>query len=404
MKLQQPKFLVVISCHVLFLLAQSAFAAEFFEFVNPSTGSAHFNAISDNGVIAGYFSYDPEDVSEPIRWTRDGGIQYLGFLDPEQPRLQSEARGITANGSTILGWQRRNLAEFGYYFLWSEEEGYTDLSIDHEVVSHISADGSVLVGEQTQPDGGSHAMLWGPNGPTDIGVLLGKNVSYVRGISADASVAVGRSRLDGVVDGSSTSDFYWTNGSGIQPLQPLPGAEHTAVRVLSADGKVAIGTADSADGDRSPIAWLSDWEGRFDDAPFVLPIAEGTVGIPYHVSSDGVVIFGRVTIEGSDCPCSSVVWIDQQQMMTFEDWLIQEHQLGESIAGWDFDEFPVLVGWNGGFGGISNNDRFLVGNAINPNGVRSYFLIDFGAPVPEPSAVVMLVLGSLCCAGIRRRR
>ena len=138
---------------------------------------------------------------EAFRWTSGGGMVGLGDLDGGI--FYSVARGISADGSVIVGWG--NSASGYEAFRWSaasEMVGLGDLAGGnyYSVAFSASADGAVIVGWGTTP-WGSEAFIWDrANGMrslqdflmTDFGLdLTGWQVSYAASVSADGTSIAG---------------------------------------------------------------------------------------------------------------------------------------------------------------------------------------------------------------------
>lgn len=102
---------------------------------------------------------------EAFRWTAAEGLVSLGDLDGGG--VDSVAQAISADGETIVGYARP-APGVHHAFVWDAARGMRDL---HELAgaeaqgwvlyaaNGVSADGSVIVGEGTAPDGNPEAWL-----------------------------------------------------------------------------------------------------------------------------------------------------------------------------------------------------------------------------------------------------
>jgi uncharacterized membrane protein len=152
----------------------------------------------------------------------------------------SEAAGISADGSTIVG----NAYASSQYtpphaFLWTAAGGLEPLDelpgSTGSVAAGASADGSVIVGQCifSTPSSFSRACRWtGPNAVADLGLPVGWEADAV---SADGSTIVG-----GTSDGSSYTAFRWPATGGFSILDLSASCPSRATGV-SADGAVIVG-------------------------------------------------------------------------------------------------------------------------------------------------------------------
>ncbi|MGK7877028.1 MAG: hypothetical protein AB4426_28175 [Xenococcaceae cyanobacterium] len=137
---------------------------------------------------------------EAFRWTQTGGMESLGGSFPR------EATGVSANGSTVVGWiKSRSGTE---PFRWTQTGGMERLgellveSVETKKIGSladvsVSADGSIVVGSIPQ----TGAFIWdSTNGMrslksvlTDLGLdLTCWHLEQVTGISDDGLTIVGR--------------------------------------------------------------------------------------------------------------------------------------------------------------------------------------------------------------------
>jgi probable extracellular repeat, HAF family len=153
---------------------------------------------------------------------------------------QSEARGVSAEGSVVVGWahdvngQRRA-------FRWTAATGMIDLGTLGGAESEawaVSADGSVVVGIAQDATGEWRGFRW--TAQTGM-IALGARPFSPDGsldVSADGSVIVGTSRR------AISPAFRWTEATGMTDL-PLPsGASISFAYGVSGDGNIVVGGVD----------------------------------------------------------------------------------------------------------------------------------------------------------------
>ncbi|MFN9671471.1 MAG: hypothetical protein ACK552_02380, partial [Microcystis sp.] len=106
----------------------------------------------------------------------------------------------------------------------------------------VSANGSVVVGYSSS-SAGSQAFRWTQGtGMVGLGDLLGGGFfSRSRGVSADGSVVVGEGNSSaGAIGGNEA--FRWTQATGMVGLGDLPGGRFkSSANGVSADGSVVVG-------------------------------------------------------------------------------------------------------------------------------------------------------------------
>ncbi|MCC5941917.1 MAG: BspA family leucine-rich repeat surface protein [Balneolaceae bacterium] len=115
---------------------------------------------ADGNTIIGTFN--PGDGVQGFRWTASTGRVALGKLPG---RLNSVARGVSADGSVVVGWSRGELNEDRDAFVWTEATGMRRLQdvLEDEYgldltgwslreAYDISDDGSVIVGWGRDPE------------------------------------------------------------------------------------------------------------------------------------------------------------------------------------------------------------------------------------------------------------
>jgi probable HAF family extracellular repeat protein len=173
-------------------------------------------------------------------------LTWLGTLGGNQ----SEAFGVSADGSVVVGWAY-NAAGQRRAFRWTAAEGMQDLGTlpgyDWSYPSDVSADGSVVVGRAANAAGRDRVFRWtASGGMQDLGTL-GGCCSGASGVSADGSVVVGKS------DGRA---FRWTASGGMEDLNRTyaslltNGSTLVWAFAISPDGRYIAGYGRNAATDR----------------------------------------------------------------------------------------------------------------------------------------------------------
>lgn len=188
----------------------------------------------------------------------------LGHLPGDD---HSGARGISADGSTVVGYGSSEA------FRWTESEGMVGLGPfsdgDRSDAYAVSADGSVVVGRYIHEGGDEgareEAFYWtASEGMVGLGYLPGGGeflLSKGRDVSSDGLTVVGESS-----GGGDTEAFRWTANDGMVGLGFLPGHNRSRADGISGDGSVVAGVSEGAD----PVAQAFRWTER-----------EGMVGLDF---------------------------------------------------------------------------------------------------------------------------
>jgi len=138
---------------------------------------------------------------------------------------ESQARGVSSDGSVVVGWAINGNGR-KRAFLWTENDGMHDIGTlggSTSEATGISADGATIVGWAYTADGFYRAFRWTcKQGMVQIkGSKLGMFRSIASAVSSDGTVIVGR----GLVSGYWHA-FVWTGGSGgMQNLGTLGGSD-----------------------------------------------------------------------------------------------------------------------------------------------------------------------------------
>lgn len=163
------------------------------------TNGTALGASEDGSVIAGWRASG--GPVEAFRWTSETGVVGLGDL-PGGP-FGSQANDVSRDGSVIVGTGVTDLSLEA--FRWTQATGMVGLSdrsrghVFHQA-GGVSADGSVIVGSGTTPEGIGGPYIWDAvNGPRSLVALLisegvdltGWRLLSATDVSADGRVIVG---------------------------------------------------------------------------------------------------------------------------------------------------------------------------------------------------------------------
>jgi probable HAF family extracellular repeat protein len=213
--------------------------------------------ISADGLVIAGASRSPSSGTrtEAFRWTAELGM--IGMGDLPGGLFSSSARGVSGDGSVITGVSTSALApSWGEVFRWTESTGLEGLGvlggsqIPAGVPWQISREGTTIVGWSFS-ENGREAFRWTRSeGMVGLGDLPGPVFdSQATDVSADGSIVIG------IASGSKgVTSFRWTAATGMVDLGRPLGAGASVLVGASADGSVAIGDS-PLDGDRVPIIW-----------------------------------------------------------------------------------------------------------------------------------------------------
>jgi probable HAF family extracellular repeat protein len=205
---------------------------------------------ADGSVVVGGSDYAADDGSEiyriqAFRWTAAGGMQGLGHLPGGG--FQSVALGVSGDGSVTVG--SSDSASGDQAFRWTSAGGMVGLGVlpgdlDSEAYG-VSADGSMVVGTSRSMSG-VHIFRWtSADGMVGLGNLPGGFIPS--GFSADGSVVVGYE-----VQPDRYTAFYCSADGGVRALWEVllshgvdPAADGWSrlefAKAVSADGNTIVG-------------------------------------------------------------------------------------------------------------------------------------------------------------------
>jgi probable HAF family extracellular repeat protein len=341
-------------------------------------------------------------------------VTLSGLGDLPGGRFYSIASGISADGSTVVGWSDDREEFPGTAFRWRADTGMVSLGrLGHpfsfgSAAYAVSADGSVVVGEAFDYKNEGHptdAFMWTEeNGIVSMGGTQpngGLYGSKAFAISDSGSIVVGSSdrvfqihypfarwtdsvgweplgppfydsqeigfafaitpigsAVAGVANtvGSGYQAFIWREGSGYENLGDLPGGSyvHALSTGISADGSTVVGYS-SSESNTNP----------YDYEAFRWTAKTGMVGLgdlpggrfmseAYAVTRDGTTIYG--TSSTSQPGGRAFVWDETHGMRQLAAVLAEEY--GFDLNGWRLNSVTA----------VSADGRTLVGGGVNPDG------------------------------------
>lgn len=281
---------------------------------------------------------------EAFVWTADAGMVGLGDLPGG--RVASWGVAISDDGTVVAGTSSSSNATFPNVegFWWTAESGMHGIGVvGHgdlagSPVRGISADGSVVVG-WTSGDGPTQGYLWTQaDGFTTLGLVSGDTLGFAMDASNGASRVVGYGARS-VGEGGGSGARQYTPDAGWHALFT---EEQGAAMSVTADGSMATGRYGSGT-TRLALLWSST------DGPAGLPSPAGTdTAHGWDLSADGSVVVGHAERVGDGEPVATI-WIDDVGQFVLQELLQQ--RFGVELPGWTLtkasgvsDDGLVIVG------------------------------------------------------------
>jgi hypothetical protein len=217
-------------------------------------------ALSDDGsTVVGTIGVDTPELGlheEAAIWRGGDTWQPLGGLPGAFPcgTNYTTAFDVSGDGSKVVGLAWIGAAcENAHGFEWTEAGGMADLGaiVDGRAsrANGISADGSTIVGWNDQQTGGRAGAFWaGGNGPRwfkgeGARIFAGE----AQGVSSDGAYIAGGNYNDPARPNSYVEPWLWSEATGVVPLGMVKGlrgdvidGQHYATDV-SDDGRVVVG-------------------------------------------------------------------------------------------------------------------------------------------------------------------
>jgi probable HAF family extracellular repeat protein len=286
-------------------------------------GGVYAAGVSRDGHTIVGLVRDSRGIQQAGIWTRGTEWRLLGsFAGNAGPcdAFLSQATGVNTDGQTVVGFAWSGCAA-AHAFRWQESTGMVDLGSTVQGRSSrglgVSADGMVVVGDQTTAEGFNQGARWasgrqelmtGPDGPA--GSALAAN--------PDGSIVVGRVCVPVSGRLSEQSAWIWKAQGGLTCL-PAPR------RLMSPGPPIIVEAAATSD--------------------------------------DGQVIGGSQSVGGS-ADSNAIIWIGGQP--TYLKEFLQANGLSSAFRTWIN---------TGTITGISPDGRVLVGWGAAAGGFRGYMVI-----------------------------
>jgi probable HAF family extracellular repeat protein len=232
------------------------------DLVGDSFQSESFDVSADGSVVVGTAiasGAQPGQGSrhlEAFRWTAATGMVGLGDL--QGGNYWSDARGVSTDGSVVVGWSY-NASSQSEAMRWTSATGMVSLGYLPKLefpgsdATDVSDDGSVVVGT-SGVDTGEEAFRWtSAGGMVGLGDLPGGGFqSKANGVSGDGGVVVGNGETS-----TGKHGFVWTQANGMERLQDIlaskgatgiEGWEHLTIGGISSDGRWIVGSGTNPSG------------------------------------------------------------------------------------------------------------------------------------------------------------
>ena len=309
-------------------------------------------SINNSGQVVGRsYGYAPNDSGwRAFIWDSINGIQPLGSMPGGQA---SEASDINNVGQVVGG---DNSAVGNRAFVWDSTNGIQPLnalpSWDGSFAYGIN-DAGQIVGEGSYPNGGPwQSCIWEPDGS-----VAEIDAPRARDINAHGQI-IGRYN-------NNHKAYVWDSVSG---MREFPGGDSSEAYSINDSGQVVGWIWGAWGGGRRAFIW-DDTNGMRDLGGLRWPVDSSTA---YGINNAGQVVGAW----GSEHAC---IWNSIGELEDLNDLI-------DATSGW------TLVSATG-----INDNGWIVGNGINPDGDHHVFLL-----IPEPATLSLLALGSL--VALRRRR
>lgn len=330
---------------------------------------------SDGGVAVGQYR-DENLVPYGSIWTRGGGWT---FVPAPSFGNTIEFNDVSGDGRTIVG-------TVGYFaagmdqqlaYRYTPGQGFTylaDLGTETDrnfaTAERISRDGSTVVGSGRIGTTAVRAVTWTtPGAPRSIGAA-GTAVTIATAVSADGWWVSGFEGGQG---------FIWDAINGRRPLN-AGGPGGAFPRAMSDDGSVIVGGTPTA-----------PWRWSRSQGMYFLPGPRGLsgVGAANGVSADGSVVVGGRIANGETDARTAFIWTEAAGT----------HYVGDilTMAGIDMSGWLLTRAID-----VSADGRHIVGEGINPAGVRESWYAYLPDPIPAPGAGVVFGLAVVMVVWRRR--
>ncbi|MFG0284145.1 MAG: PEP-CTERM sorting domain-containing protein [Phycisphaerales bacterium JB039] len=330
-------------------------------------GGAFFSlatGVSDDGqVVAGTVGVmDPLDVL-PFIWTEATGMKEIDGRPPGV--LHTEVGPVSADGSMVSGAfffdDRRHHA-----FLWERGVGFRLLPYlpgggRVSSANGIARDGKRIFG-LSDTSLGLEAAIWDYpfDAPKGFGDLPGG--AFYSGFGQ--STPDGTAAAGGGTSARGLEAVLWREGQGFTVLGDLPGGRVEAgASGISADARVLTGNSNTTGGLAGAFRW-TEASGMLALGALPGDSASGALA----TTADGAVVVGNSNrVSGSAIIETAVIWDRIRGMRGLK--AVLEDDFGLDLTDWLLHRAID----------ITADGRFIVGQAMNPAGVREAYIVQIPA-------------------------
>ena len=293
--------------------------------------------------------------TEAFRWTAAGGIEPIGFIGRTDFNI-SRAHSISADGRVIIG--ESSSPDGAKPFRWTRFGGFVPLEAPSDPIEFvspygISGDGSVIVGLAILKSNEEKAFRWTQFGGYQLldDPTLENRLAAANLVSDNGQIVVGRIGI-----GPRTRTFRWTAVSGaVLITDSTDNTPANRAFDISGDGSTIVGWFGQI-GETSPFRWTQE-EGIVSLGG--LP-GQRERGVAFATSFDGSVIVG-VTNAGSDS--AAFIWDAVNGMRTVLSVLPEED--AALFEGWSLHSAQL----------ISADGRTIAGVGTNPDGIQDIWVV-----------------------------
>jgi uncharacterized membrane protein len=227
------------------------------------------NLSGDGAILVGSVQDPNTFQSQAARWTEAGGVELLPTVGIYP--YGSSAYDISADGSITLGiGNKQSSSPSSEPFLWSATDGVVPIGLPGGPGSlgrvdywRISDNGRTVVGNYADASNAIKGLRWTiETGAVELGLLPDGLWMHATSVSADGSIVVGHSQINGAdfrpaiwdaIHGPRYLDDVLVNEYGLG--EALAGWTLISARGISGDGRSIIGRGARFAGDSQ--AWIA---------------------------------------------------------------------------------------------------------------------------------------------------
>src|SRR5271154_4381272 len=296
------------SCHIACRDAYSTPAILDLGRLNGGRNSSYASAISEDGKVAvGEVNDGGDGRNRAFKWSSTTGMVSLSNMG-----WSSAAQAVNSDGSVIVG----SVAIDGdaVAFRWSAQQGMVLLTNargpnNRSAAQGVSADGSVVVGNA------GHPFRW--TAATGMKPMDGGYLSYVHGLSADGSRAVGSS-LSVPGEEEHMAAVYWDADGHMHPIGRFKDTGMADATAVSANGQWVAGFAQDDSAEKHNVAILWSEQTGFQTLGW---LHSGGYARAYGISSDGTVVVGNATDGAYHGHGTGFRWTHESGMQSITEWV-----------------------------------------------------------------------------------